>query len=232
MRDKGLFRVHRSFAAIGVSFIGCILMVCLIPSCIISDYSHLSQTGHKTLTKGTLPKVFPAEFSSAVYDASIDAYGNHFSGLLVIKRMKGETFRTVLTTKFGSNLFDFSFPEGSDSLVVHQCREELNRPRFISLYKRDINLLLMRDILPAQAKALQSKSGKGPVYRIKKPEGRHFYYLNENEKQLRKIEQAGFMKGKRVMISLKSANSMQPSRIVINHQGVDLEVELALIKSN
>ncbi len=146
--------------------------------------------------------------------------------------MKGETFRTILTTKFGTKLFDFSFPEGSDSLVVHQCMEELNRPRFISLYKRDITLLLMRDILPAQAKVFRSDSGKGPVYRLKMPEGRHFYYLNENEKQLQRIEQAGVMKGKRVMISLKNANNMQPSRIAINHQGVDLEVELALIKSN
>lgn len=184
------------------------------------------------MQKGALPKAFDKQFTSAVYDASIDAFGNHFSGLFVIKRMEGETFRTVLTTKFGSKLFDFSFPDDADSLIVHECMDELNRPRFISLYKRDISLLLMRDIFPAEATLFRSSDHQANVYRIKQNGTRYFYYVGEQNKNIQQIEQAGFMKGKRVSIQLKNATGMQPSRIAINHNNVDLQVELALIKKD
>ncbi len=194
-------------------------------SCIITDYSHLRNNGQVELSGDELPKVFGQEFSSAVYNTSVEAYGHHFSGLLAIKRMDGKAYRTILTTKFGTKLFDFEFTENGQ-FIVHQCVEELNRARFIEVFRKDMELIFMRNTVPAQTKKLRPKGNGSTVYRIKTDRGRQFYYVNQTEHMLQRIEHAQFFRGKRVKIELSGADDVQPQLILINHLRRPLQIEL------
>ena len=53
-----------------------------------------------------------------VYKANIEAFGNSFSGLLIIKKLGNEHHRIAFTTEMGNKIFDFSF-QGADFEVNH-----------------------------------------------------------------------------------------------------------------
>src|SRR5690606_41821271 len=60
-----------------------------------------------------------------IYKASINVYGNHFSGLLILKKIEESKHRVAFTTEMGNKLFDFTFAE--NSFQVNFIRSEERR---------------------------------------------------------------------------------------------------------
>lgn len=103
-----------------------------------------------------------------LYRAKIDVYGNHLSGLLVLKKTDEKEYRIVLTTDFGNTLFSFLYID--NQLKVNYIQEDLNKKIIINTLSNSFSKLLKNDFLiekkyisPNQT-ILEINDGKDKIY--------------------------------------------------------------------
>src|SRR5690606_15189375 len=75
-----------------------------------------------------------------LYRANIEAYGNTFGGLFIVKKTGDEVHRVVLTTDFGFKMLDVEVSQ--NSFEVHFIIEQLNRKAFRKTLEEDFKVLL------------------------------------------------------------------------------------------
>lgn len=78
-------------------------------------------------------------FNEASFKISIEAYGNHFGGILAAKKLNENHFRFAFINEFGGKLMDFEL-ENND-FKLNYAIEELNRKIILNLLYRDFRLL-------------------------------------------------------------------------------------------
>lgn len=103
-----------------------------------SDYKYLRTTA---LDSSCADKIKPTSFLTAWYTASVDVYGNHISGLLLIKNMPDSSIRVVFTNEAGVTFFDFGFL-ADGSFKVYNVIDKMDRKAVIQTLRKDFELIL------------------------------------------------------------------------------------------
>jgi len=78
---------------------------------------------------------------SRLFKTGIDAYGRHFSGLLLFKAMPDSSIRIVLMSELGLNLLDMSYMHEAFTLVSGQ--EFMQRKSILRALENDFRTLLL-----------------------------------------------------------------------------------------
>src|SRR5690606_19132751 len=106
-------------------------------------------------------------FKENSFKISIEAYGNHFGGILATKKLKENHFRFAFLNEFGGKMLDFELI--NQELKLNYAIDELNKKIILNLLKKDFNLLFHENnkVLNAYENngymILQSEINKKPV---------------------------------------------------------------------
>lgn len=99
-----------------------------------------------------LPAVIPTDSVSQKFNLQLDFMKNHFSGMLIARRMAGDEVRLLFNTYFGLSVFDFSLR--GDSLHVNSCVEPMRRKNVLRILEHDLKQIF----LPGQTVRVKEKS--------------------------------------------------------------------------
>lgn len=201
----------------------CISLSCLLGACAVpSALTPLPKGQSVVLDEQQFKPVFKHTFKAILFKTSL-AYGDklQMSGLLVLKQLKPNNYRTVFMTQFGLTLFDFEF--GEQGFIIHKALEQLNRPIFLKLIQQDMELLLSRNII-GQTAQLYKKSKETQVLKVVES-GTPLFFVQEKEQRLKSV-----YKGKKISIQYDKYRLGLPRKVNIQHHGLPLKLDLTLLK--
>jgi len=180
-------------------------------------------------TASPLQPVFDDTFTTALFKAQVDLYGKHFGGLLFLKSMNDSSYRLIMTTETGMQLFDMEI--APDTMIVHQCFEQLNRDAVIKTIETDFRLILMEDALKETPVMLKDENSHHTVYRMKEGKKLTYYFIENKTGYLDRIERASPW-FKKISVSLDQHEHGMANRIIFKHHNIRLEIRLRLLKKS
>ena len=199
-----------------------LLIIIILTSCTLSVTKNLREVANTT--KEIINPYFTDPEKDYVYKASIEVYGNHFSGMLIIKLLKDNHHRIVFTTDMGK-AFDFEIYESE--FKINYIVEAMDRPLLINMLKKDF-LMLLRSGLP---NIKQFKTSQHTVFETVKDGKYFFYFFREADNQLDKIVKTSRSKEK-VIISFSDINNDLPGKINLLHNDIKLAIDLKVIPNH
>jgi hypothetical protein len=198
------------------------LLFSMLLSCLAcrSDYDGL----HSSNAGRNCAELFNIPFKTSWYSASIDVYGKHLSGLLLIKELDGN-YRTVFTNEAGVTFFDFEFSkEGSFS--VKRVIRQLDRKAVINVLRDDFSLLLR---IPFNTTVLERMEDDDEIFYMSRSEdGRAFIVTDAACSSIKRLE-SGSKRSRKVSILLRG-EYFQPGDIKIDHHTFDMTIGLKKIE--
>lgn len=99
-----------------------------------------------------LPAVIPTDSVSQKFNLQLDFMKNHFSGMLIARRMANDEVRLLFTTYFGLSVFDFTLR--GDTLHVNSCVEPMRKKNILRILEHDLKQVF----LPGQTVRVKQKS--------------------------------------------------------------------------
>lgn len=184
---------------------------------------------YKTLKVSPSPidcmTAFTADFETAWYSSTVDVYGKHLSGLLLIKKMDDGNFRTVFTNEAGVTFFDFQFAKDG-GFEVKKVIKQLDRKPVINTLRDDFSLLLL---IPFKGRTLQRYEREDELFLASRQKNDLAYFITDRDcASLRRLEWASKRKPK-VTISVSGKYS-QPDTVSITHHTFDMVINLRKIE--
>ena len=200
-----------------------IFVVILFYSC-----SYPVRKGYKKTDYNQI-QVLKPDFKKVVYRTSIDVYKNHFSGIMVIKRIEADnSYRIIFLSELGMKIFDFEFnnnlPEG---FKIHQILEPINKKLLISTLRRDFELFLK--IHPKKIKNETYISYKSVIEKVKTKGFYNYYLFNNDSNYVTSITQKGWL-FKKLEINNIGFSKSSPDTVNFKHKGIKLTINLSKIR--
>ena len=154
-----------------------------------------------------------------VYKAKITVYGHKFGGILIVKKLVEEEHRVVFTTEFGNKLFDFSYQKNTfkKNFIV----EDLDKKMIVNTLQKDFKLLISEKIMVEEQYDLEHEI----VLKTCDDKRSNFYFINKKTHTLDKIVNTSKSKQK-VEVLYKEVEGGMANNIWINHQNINLQIEL------
>lgn len=154
-----------------------------------------------------------------VYRANIEAYGNTFGGIFIVKKIGENLHRVVLTTEFGFKMLDVEVSQ--DSFEIHFIIEQLNRKAFKKTLEQDFKILLN----PAFKVYETYTDERSDIFKSKF-ENRNVFVFKNLENNL--IEEIKLMQNsnEKVSFSFTSENNTFAEKIKVKHSDLDLKINL------
>jgi hypothetical protein len=194
-------------------------VVLIISSC-RSDYQGLQNS----TSEADCLENFASDFKTTWYAASIDVYGKHMSGLLLVKKF-GENYRTVFTNESGVTLLDFEIGENG-SFEVRKVIKQLDRKAVIKTLRDDFTLMLQ---LPFKKESGDVFMRADEKYHSVRQKNEIAYFITDKEcASLRRLELGS--KRKRKVSILVTGNYDQPTSMEITHHTFDMVIKLKKIE--
>lgn len=85
------------------------------------------------------------DFEEKSFKISIDAFGNNFGGILVVKKLDINHYRLAFLNEFGGKMLDFEIIERE--LKLNYAIEELDRKVLLNLLEKDFAILFSEENL-------------------------------------------------------------------------------------
>lgn len=204
-----------------------ISIIFLWSGCSIRNYhlSELTETERPNQVK--LRPLFADTFSTALFKAQVDIYGRYFGGLIFLKKTGPNSYRTIMTTETGLQIFDLELI--ADSMVVHSCIDKMNKMAVLKTIELDIRLLLMNGLNDKIPSLLKDNAGEHTVFKFREGKKLTYYYIENKTGYLDKIEQASPWY-KEVSVQLKYQLNNSIESIVFIHHNARLQIKLRLLK--
>ncbi len=158
-----------------------------------------------------------------VYETSIEAYGNHFSGILIVKKIGETKHRAVFTSIFGGTLFDFEFD--NEKFIVHHVVKQMDKKIIINLLKKDFRALIQEKNITF----INYKKVNERIFKTKQGKRYNYYFYNDSDKKLQRIQQTSKRKEK-FIIDFQNIENQIAENISLRHQGIKLKMEFKLLK--
>ena len=155
-----------------------------------------------------------------IYKASIDAFSNHFGGILVIKKIDEKEHRVVFTTEMGSTIFDFSFM--GDDFKVNRIIKQLDKQLLINILKKDFGALIKENLSPEETYESENEE----IKKVQLDKKSYFYTFKNS--RLESISRVGNQKAK-VVFEFSKINDDLANQIKIIHKNIKLKIELTAI---
>lgn len=195
--------------------------------------SFLACTGpYKTLrkisTETSCVFLLKPEFTTALYNTSVNVVGKHLSGLLIIKKMPDSSTRMVFSNEAGFKFFDFGFLD--NDFRVYYIYRELDKKPVIKTLRKDFQLLLMDNMDPAGGYLLKSNNKNNNYNYYTFPRGKdHYYYITDSGcGKIVRMERGN--RSKPVMTAIaENFNQGIPDTIGISHSNFSFDIGLKRI---
>lgn len=152
-----------------------------------------------------------------VYKANIEAFGNSFGGIFIVKKLGDEHHRIVFTTELGNKIFDFTF-QGED-FKVNSILKKMDKNILINVLKNDFKALVTAH--PSVEKIFQKNSAFIYETRIWNKK----YYHFSSEEKLNKIVRVGNEKEKVAFLFSEISDNIA-GHITILHKNIKLKIQL------
>lgn len=160
-----------------------------------------------------------------VYKARIDVYGRYFGGVLIIKKVADNSHRVVLTSEFGSKIFDFLYED--DTFTRNFILEELDKKIIVTILRQDFKILITE-----KAQILEQYVSEGnEVYKTQSNNRFNFYFVDEKNKRIERIVNTSKNKEK-VEFIFTSEEEDIAQNIAITHKNVKLKIDLENFKND
>ncbi len=154
-----------------------------------------------------------------IYRANIEAYGNTFGGLFIVKKTNEDTHRVVLTTDFGFKMLDVEVTQ--NAFEVHFIAELLDRKAFRKTLEEDFKILLK----PSYKVYETYTSERLNVFKSKFKNQDVFIFKDQENNSIKEIKLISKSKVK-TSFSFNGVNSTLAQKITINHTDLDLKINL------
>jgi VCBS repeat-containing protein len=174
------------------------------------------------------PPVFrPAIHTATVtYNAQLDFYKKHISGLFVFKSMNDTTERVVFMNETGFKFFDFEFTP--HNFKVQYIIPSLNKKFIVNTLQKDLGYLIVPPVENSAHE--QPKSDAYTTFKFPQAKGAVYYSTDRHCEQLQKIE-VGKDKKKSLIIDLTDMQHNSPQTINIAHQNFKLTIFMKQINN-
>ncbi len=159
-----------------------------------------------------------------VYKAQIEVYKRNFGGILIIKKTGGKNYRIVMTSEFGSKLFDFQLNDGN--FTKNFIVEDLDRKFIIDVLQDDFKLLLSEKATVVTA----YRSPESSIYKTKDGDDFNFYFFANTTERLEKIVNTTKIKEK-TAIEFSVTRGDIAEHISIQHYTIKLKIDLQKFKN-
>jgi hypothetical protein len=169
--------------------------------------------------------IFPTD-SSYLYRTSIKLYDQYFSGLMYLKTLDENHYRTIFLNEMGIKFFDFEFQKSADtSFTVHYIMEPLNKKSLIKVIRKDMEMLFYKE---DASKSKTFRSDSNLVFINNKGLSKTYNFTDNNGKSQRLIEK-GWIKTKKE-VSLVYKKEIPAKKILIQHKNIKLSLEFKFLK--
>ncbi|MBP6335784.1 MAG: hypothetical protein KA444_09960 [Bacteroidia bacterium] len=191
-----------------------------LTACSPPTYLYLTKAN---ASKDCLVKLKP-DFSSVLYNTSVDVAGTHLSGLLLFKKMPDGSIRSVFTNEMGLTIFDFEFFE-NEFRVLH-CVKKLNRTLVLRALRKDLGLILQAGYNYQKFSVYHYESS---LYFAFKDADEMTYLITDKDcSSIQRIEIANGPKVK-VKANFTELKSGLPDSVYIAHQSFQFNIGLKQI---
>jgi hypothetical protein len=201
-----------------------LLVTFIFSSCAIPTIKGLPEH-NSTITEFSNP-YFGDIHTDYIYKAKINAYGNVFGGLLIIKKIKNNNHRIVFTTNFGNKIFDFELLD--NNIKTHYIMEKLNRKIIINTLKHDFETLTQEHNKIHKA---FKQNEQYSFYQAKTKNRYNHYLVFESTQKLIEIINTTKTKEK-IIIKFDNIQNSIAKSIIIQHKTSPIQIELDFLKNN
>src|SRR5690606_16993479 len=111
-----------------------LFFIVLFSSCSTYTKNFVSERANEKFTPHYLEDFYEGSFK-----ISIEAFDNHFGGILVAKKLEKNHFRFAFINEFGGKLLDFELID--KELKLNYAIEQLNRKIILNMLEKDFALL-------------------------------------------------------------------------------------------
>lgn len=192
-----------------------------------SHYKNLE--GHPIAASSALS--FAPHFNKVLYRCVVDGRvvfkRFHLSGLLFFKSMEDGSTRAIFQNEMGFTFFDFGW-DGNDSFQVNQIIPQLDKPALISTLRKDLNLLLMKN-LDTSSEQIFSFQGQ-VLHRFQLSRGTAYYF--EEKGGLQRIENWGKRKVTTILLSSQDRSGSMPDSVSFQHHKANFTIQLHRIEEH
>lgn len=155
-----------------------------------------------------------------IYRAQVEAYGNEFGGIFILKKIKDDLHRIVLTTNFNFKMLDV---EVSQTIFkVNFIAEQLDRKTILKTLEKDFKTLLK----PSFEVVETYQNQHSLIYKSTKRGRNYFIFKNKETAQLEKILETNRIKEK-VNFSFQGNDTTFAQSINIHHKDLNLKIHLS-----
>jgi len=200
-----------------------ILTVIFFYSCSYPLRKGYKETDYKQVS------VLKSDFKKVIYRTTIDVYGKHFSGIMVIKKIEKDTsYRLVFLSELGMKIFDFEFNNNlKDRFKIHQILEPINKKLLISTLRKDFELFLKLNHKNTKSKTYSSNNSI--IEKVKFNSLYNYYTYNNDSNYVTQILQKGWLLKKLIITNIGySENS--PDSVNFTHKGINLTINLSKMR--
>jgi len=155
-----------------------------------------------------------------IYKANIDAFGNSFGGIFIVKKMGQDHHRIAFTTEMGNKIFDFTFI--GEEFKVNHILKEMDKKILINILRNDFTVLVKEH--PSIEKLFQKNSNS--MYRTSIGKKKYYHFLYKD--RLVKVVRVGSSKEK-VEFTFSEIEDNIARQIQILHKNFNLKIILKAI---
>jgi len=157
-----------------------------------------------------------------LFRASVDVFGRHFSGLVLVKPMDlPEQYRILFISELGLSLLDMEYRDGEFSVVSVQ--EFLNRRRVLGALQQDFHALLL-DLSTVKKPRISHAQGQSAVVteiRFRDAGSRYMFRFPCADGSCRIRRSSGFLRGSEITVEQHAG-----TRVFIEHKMVKVVIEM------
>lgn len=191
--------------------------------CCASDYAGLTATSPDT---ECARRIQPGLINTSWYDASIDVWGHHISGLLLIKVMPDSAYRVVFTNEAGITYLDFGFLNNG-AFKVYTVIGQLKKKAVIKTLRKDFELILgipFEGVPPARFIA-----GEEVYFGVRQKNERAYFITTKDCASLQRIER-GSSRKRVVSVRVSQQGYPLPEQLELTHHTFDMQIKLNRIQ--
>jgi hypothetical protein len=195
-------------------------------SFVLSILSPLISKAQQQKTASKTISIFTDNSGKYLYRAKINYKDKVLSGMLIIRKSDGNTYRVAMVTEMGMKIFEMEFfPNKTEPFILHSCIKYLNKSIIINTLRRDFESLFLNFANWKNAKIVNTKNGKTYRYNY---EGKRDYFCNNYGDVSKIIRKKWFVKQE--IIFIENIKNPYPKTISIEHQHSRLSIQLHFIK--
>jgi len=165
------------------------------------------------------------KFETVLFNTQVDITSHHLSGLLLIKKMQGDTTRVVFTNEMGLKYFDFEFT--TNNFKVIYCMKKLNKKIIINQLKKNFSLILMNRTDLNAYQLVKTDSVK--YYKLDGAKDQTYYITDTGCTKIIRMEIVDGEK-KKILLHLKGDKNGMADEIAINYQTFKFDINLKQIE--